>query len=194
MSVTRSATNPSAAPPSLCASFLPVVLILLTAGCQTISPDWSKNWLGFSSTRLKESKCAVPARMAIMWAPAVLNQGGEVPTRGFGGRVYFYDSKNSPISVEGQLVVYAYNNDKPNVDSRVPDKKFAYTPEQFTKHYAPTELGALYSLWIPWDAAGQPQAVISLVPIFTSSSVELVMVQPSRNLLPVPHIPATTSS
>ena len=45
-----------------------------------------------------------------------------------------------PISVEGQLVVFAYNNDKPNPDSKVPDRKFAFTPEQFTQHYTPSEL------------------------------------------------------
>jgi hypothetical protein len=182
------------APLRLCVSFIFSALILASAGCQTLTPDWSKNWLGFGSPRLKESKYSVPARLAILWSPAVLNQAGQVPTRGFGGRVYFYDSKNQPIAVEGQLVVYAYNNDKPNLDSKVPDRKFAYTPEQFTNHYTPTELGASYSIWIPWDAAGQPQAEISLVPIFTSSSGALVMGQPSRNLLPGPTTPPSSSN
>jgi hypothetical protein len=163
------------APLRLCVSFICAALILASAGCQTLTPDWSKNWLGFGSPRLKESKYAVPARMAIMWSPAILNQAGESPTRGFGGRTYFYDAKNQPIAVEGQLVVYAYNNDKPNQNSKVPDRKFAFTPEQFTKHYSPTELGASYSIWIPWDAVGQPQTDISLAPIFTSSSGALVM-------------------
>ena len=160
-------------------------------GCQTLKPDWAKSWFG--NHKLQESKYAVPARMAILWSPAVLNQAGQVPTRGFGGRVYLYDSKNSPVAVEGQLVVYAYHNDKPNPDSKVPDRKFAFTPEQFTSHYTPTELGASYSIWIPWDAAGQPQAEISLVPIFTSSSGALVMGQPSRNLLPGPKTQETKS-
>src|SRR5262245_43738609 len=160
-------------------------LALLTApGCQSLMPDWSKYSFGFNTPRVQESKFAVPARMAVLWSPAVLNQAGQTPTRGFGGRVYFYDSKNTPITVEGQLVVYAYNNDKPNQDSKVPDRKFAFTPEQFTKHYTPTELGASYSIWIPWDAVGGVQTEISLVPVFNSSSGALVMGQPSRNLLP----------
>jgi hypothetical protein len=175
--------------------FLLVAAISISSsGCKTLTPDWSKNWLGFgSSTRLQESKYAVPARMAVLWSPAVLNQAGQTPTRGFGGRVYFYDSKNRPIAVEGQLVVYAYNNDKPNPESKVPDRKFAFTPEQFTTHYTPTELGASYSIWIPWDAVGQRQFEISLVPIFTSTSGALVMGQSSRNLLPGPSTPNTQS-
>jgi hypothetical protein len=35
------------------------------------------------------------------------------------------------------LVVYAYHNDVPKPDSKVPDRKFAFTPEQFTYHYSP---------------------------------------------------------
>jgi hypothetical protein len=159
-------------------------------GCQTITP---KNWNIFGGPKIKDSKYAVPARIAIMWSPAILNQAGKIPTRGFGGRVYFYDAKNTPVPVEGQLVIYAYNNDKPNPDSKVPDRKYAFTPEQFASHYMPTELGASYSIWVPWDEAGQPQAEISLVPVFTSTSGALVMGQPSRNLLPGPKSPEPTS-
>lgn len=162
-------------------------LVVLASGCQAVKPTWPTNLFNWgNSPRVQESKFAVPARMAIMWSPAMLNQAGQQATRGFGGRIYFYDAKNNPVSVEGQLVIYAYNNDNPHVDSRVPDKKFAFTPEQFTQHYTPTDLGASYSIWIPWDAIGQPQADISLVPIFTATNGALVMGQSSRNLLPGP--------
>jgi hypothetical protein len=167
------------------------LITVACTGCQTTSPS---TWNPFaSSPKVQESKYPVPARMAVMWSPAVLNQSGSPPTRGFGGRVYFYDAKNNPIAVEGQLVVYAYHNDKPNPESQVPDRKFVFTPEQFTKHYTPTELGASYSIWVPWDPAGQPQAEISLVPIFTASSGALVMGQASRNLLPGPATPEQKS-
>jgi hypothetical protein len=167
------------------------ILAFTLVGCQSVSP--SSSWNPFAATRLQESKYGVPARMAVMWSPAIYNQAGQAPTRGFGGRVYFYDAKNSAIPVEGQLVVFAYNNDQPKPNSKVPDRKYAFTPEQFTQHYTPSELGASYSIWIPWDAAGQPQAEISLVPIFTASSGALVMGQPSRNLLPGPTTPQQTS-
>src|SRR5262245_46674449 len=169
------------------------VLLVATACSQSVAADW-KSWLSFGQPRIKESKYPPPARMAILWSPALYNEAGKTPTRGFGGRIYFYDAKNKPIAVEGQLVVYAYVNDKPSIDSRVPDRKYAFTPEQFTQHYSPTEMGASYSIWIPWDPVGQPQADISLVPLFTSSSGALVMGQPSRNMLPGPNTPQTISS
>ena len=124
----------------------------------------------------------------------MFNEAGKTPIRGLGGRIYFYDSKNKAIAVEGQLAVYAYDNSKPGGESKVPDRKYCFAPEQFTNHYSPTEMGASYSIWLPWDEVGKPQADISLVPIFTSSSGALVMGQTSRNMVPGPNTPATTSS
>ena len=174
--------------------FLATLLLVTSIGGQLNADDW-KSWLGFGQPRIKESKYAVPARLAVLWSPAMLNEAGKAPVRGFGGRIYFYDSKNKAISVEGQLVVYAYDNNKPGGgDSKVPDRKFCFTPEQFTRHYSPTEMGASYSIWLPWDEIGKPQADISLVPIFTSSSGALVMGQSSRATLPGPNTPPTTSS
>src|SRR5262245_6439845 len=90
---------------------LATVVALAAAGCQTM-PDGTKSW-GFGQPKVQESKYAVPTKMAVIWAPAVLNQPGQVPTRGFGGRVYFYDASNSPVAVEGQLVVYGYDDTVP---------------------------------------------------------------------------------
>src|SRR5687768_1742610 len=103
---------------------LATLLTLSLVGCQSITPPSS--WNPFATSKVQSSKYGVPARMAVMWSPAIYNQAGQVPTRGFGGRVYFYDAKNSAIPVEGQLVVYAYHNDKPHADSKAPDRKYAF--------------------------------------------------------------------
>jgi hypothetical protein len=167
------------------------LVALASSGCQTMKPDWGKLWWGGppSPPKLQESKYPTPIKIAIIWSPAVLNQVGESSTRGFGGRIYFYDAKNRPVPVEGQLVVYAYNDDQPGNENRPPERKFAFTPEQFTTHYSPTELGASYSIWIPWDRIGSSQAQISLIPIFTASSGQLVIGETSHNLLPGPSAP-----
>lgn len=160
---------------------------LLFAGCQTLqTPDWAKSWLPESKPKLVESKYSRPARIAVLWSPAMLNNPGNKPTRGFGGRIYFYDAKDTAVPVEGQLVVYAYNNSSPHSDGKTPDRKYAFTPEQFTQHFSPTELGASYSVWIPWDEVGNAQQEISLVPIFTASNGQLIVGQPSKTLLPGP--------
>jgi hypothetical protein len=163
--------------------------ILACNGCQALAPSGAKNWFGWSSPKAKESEYVTPVRMAAVWTPAVLNQAGQQPTRGLGGRLYFYDAANRPVPVEGQLVVYAYNDSKPGADGKTPDAKYAFTPEQFTTHYTPSDLGASYSIWIPWDQVGQPRMEVTLVPIFTASSGQLVMGQSSRNLLAGPAAP-----
>jgi len=173
------------------------LLFLLTwviaAACcgQAARADWPKFWPTSSKAppKLKESKYPTPAKIAVIWSPAVLNRTGQHSTRGFGGRIYFYSSKNEPVPVEGQLVVYAYNDAVAGGENRAADRKFAFTPEQFTQHYAPTELGASYSVWIPWDAIGGPQAQVSLIPIFTSATGQLIIGESSHNLLPGPTAP-----
>lgn len=177
----------------LCVRFVGIALVVAATGCQSLKPDWSKLWWGGTPppSKLQESKYPTPIKIAVIWSAAVLNQVGESSTRGFGGRIYFYDAKNRPIPVEGQLVVYAYNDDHPGNENRPPERKFAFTPEQFTTHYSPTELGASYSIWIPWDRIGSAQAQISLIPIFTSSSGQLVIGETSHNLLPGPTAPSS---
>jgi hypothetical protein len=167
--------------------FTVVAMTLLgLGGCKTFTaPDWTKGWME-SKPEVKESAYAKPVRLAVMWSPAMLNSEGKKPTRGFGGRIYFYDAANKAIPVEGQLVVFAYNDKKPGGDSKSPDRKYAFTPEQFTQHYSPTELGASYSVWIPWDEVGGEQVEVSLVPVFTATSGQLVVGQSSKNLLPGP--------
>ena len=154
-------------------------------GCQSLSLNGAKNWFGLAP-KVKETEFGTPVKVSTMWTPAVLNRVGQAPTRGFGGRLYFYDANNKPIPVEGQLVVYAYNDGQRAASHQTPDAKYAFTPEQFTTHYSATDLGASYSIWIPWDQVGSPQMEISLVPIFTASSGQLVIGQSSRCLLAGP--------
>jgi hypothetical protein len=159
------------------------VAALHSCGCQTLSTP--KNWFGLAP-KVKETEFGTPVKVSTMWTPAVLNRVGQPPTRGFGGRLYFYDANNKPIPVEGQLVVYAYNDSRPGSNHQTPDAKYAFTPEQFTTHYSATDLGASYSIWIPWDQVGNTQTEVSLVPIFTSSGGQLVIGQSSRCLLAGP--------
>jgi len=164
---------------------------VLLAGCATLGKP-SKG-TGDPLSGMKKRATGVPVKMAAIWSPAVLNRPGEPPMRGFGGRLYFYDAENRPVAVEGQLMVYAYDDSNPYSNGKTADRKFAFTPEQFAQHYSPTELGDSYSIWIPWDAVGQPQVEVSLVPILTTTSGQLVMGQPSRALLPGPRTPPTVS-
>ncbi len=113
-----------------------------------------------------------PARMATTWTPDTLLQSGRTPTRGFGGRLFFYDEKTRAVPVEGELTVHAFS--EPTDGSQGEVKRYVFTAEQFTSHFSQTDLGASYSIWIPWDAIGGNQQRITLVPSFKSASGKIV--------------------
>lgn len=160
-------------------------VLFSTTGCKSLALPTSLPW---SKSKLVESKHAAPTRMVAIWSDDVITQPGKPTVRGFGGRLYFYNEVNSAIEVEGQLVVYAYDDAKkrsqPQGSSQVPDRKFVFTVEQFKGHHSETDLGHSYSVWIPWDDAFGESKEISLLPVFTSSVGQVVMGQQSANLLP----------
>ena len=123
-----------------------------------------------------------PVKVAATWTPDTLVQTGRTPTRGFGGRVFFYDEKSRPVPVDGTLVIHGFDDGADSQEKRV--KRFEFTPEQFTRHFSQSDLGASYSVWIPWDAIGGPQRRISLVTSFRTSQGQTVQGVPVTVLLP----------
>ncbi len=138
-------------------------------------------WIGDKEKEVPEPY-PNPAKIAATWTPDTLVQTGRTPTRGFGGRVFFYDEKSRPVPVDGSLIVHGFDDNAPDAASRV--KRFEFTPEQFTRHFSQTDLGASYSVWIPWDAVGGEQRRISLVTSFRTAEGKLVQGIPATVLLP----------
>lgn len=159
------------------------VTVLAFVGCKT--PEMLAKHLPWTDDKkIVESKFEKPQRLVVIWTAAIYSEAGKPPMRGFGGRIYFYNAENKAISVDGQLVVYGYDENRVSSETRTPDRRFAYTPEQFKKHFSETELGASYSVWIPWEAVGGPNMEISLLPIFTGTAGHVVVGQQSKNNLP----------
>ena len=123
-----------------------------------------------------------PTKLAATWTPDTLIQTGRTPTRGFGGRLFFYDEKSRPVPVEGTLVVHGFDENAPDPKKSV--KRFEFTPEQFTKHFSQGDLGASYSIWIPWDAVGGERKRISLVASFKTGEGRPVQGIPASVMLP----------
>jgi len=165
---------------------LVALLALSATGCQSFGgKSLTKLWPSEdASKKVTKSKFQQPSRMVVLWSPAMFNQPGAQPTRGFGGRIYFYNTKDEVIPVEGQLVVYGYNDTVAAPGKTTPDKTFVFRPEQLTKHFTPTQLGASYSVWVPWDAVGGEESEISLLPIFTSAEGQVCMGQQAQQNLP----------
>jgi hypothetical protein len=117
-----------------------------------------------------------PQRLAVIWSPDVMTMPGKPAARGFGGRIYFYNEKSVPVPVKGELIVYGYEEITAGNEEKksAPDKKFKFEKEQFAERFSKTDLGASYSVWIPWDDAGGPIKRITLIPIFKMEDGNLV--------------------
>ncbi len=115
----------------------------------------------------KKPEVKVPARIAATWTNAVRQQPGKASQRGFGGRLYFYHSKDSePVAVDGQLVVYAFDETGRKPTDNKPSRRFVFPPEQFAKHLSESEFGVSYSVWLPWGDVAGPSADVSLIARF----------------------------
>ncbi len=147
--------------------------MLLSSGCTTIPAMGSiSKKMPWSKNKEKPKPHPNPARMAVTWTPDTLVQTGRAPTRGFGGRLFFYDEKTKPVSVDGDLTVHAFAESANGEQGEV--KRYHFTAEQFAHHFSQTDIGASYSVWIPWDAVGGEQIRVSLVPSFRAANGKLV--------------------
>ena len=99
------------------------------------------------------------------WEPAVSND--ENPNRGFGGRVYFYDSDNRPVKAKGTVVVYAFDEEGRASWDAKPNEGYVFDSQTLNSKgvYSKSKLGHSYSLWIPIDKARpeNPSRKISLI-------------------------------
>ncbi len=158
---------------SLIALAIIAALLIPTIGCVGSGPKFASDWkMPWSKKDKKPEPYPNPAKMAVTWTPDTLMQSGRTPTRGFGGRLFFYDEKIRAVPVEGELTVHAFAE---NPDGSVGEvKRYHFTAEQFTQHFSQSDLGASYSIWIPWDAVGGDQMRVSLVPSFRTAKGNLV--------------------
>lgn len=163
-----------------------LAVIATSCGCETFDLT-PKKWPWSKDDKDRKSEYQDPTRMVAIWTDTVRYSAGGQPTRGFGGRLYFYNDHGQAIPVEGQLAVYVYDDTdhEGEVDhNRPPDKRYAFTKEQFTQHFSKSDLGASYSIWIPWDAAGGERKMLSILPVFTSADNRVLNGQQSANMLP----------
>ncbi len=172
-----------------CALTAFICSMVFFTGCQTFtsSKPSSKSSKKSSWFKFGKKDYQTPQSLAVIWKEDVIYVPGKAPTRGFGGRIYFYNEKWQAVPVDGELVVYGYDENKrrsnPMSDLQ-PDKKFKFTAEQFTQHFSETQLGASYNVWIPWDdAAGEPKK-ITLIPTFVTKDGGVVRGDPNTQYLP----------
>ena len=162
-------------------------LTLFGSGCSVFgNKPKSAADQSWSISKLWQKDYQKPNTISVIWSPDVLTLTGKPPTRGFGGRVFFYNDRTQAIPVEGDLIVHGYRGDPMLGESEQvkADKTFRFTAEQLTGHFSPSELGASYSVWIPWDAADGLRQEITLIPTFKGLDGLIVQGAPAKLFLP----------
>jgi hypothetical protein len=144
---------------------------LLATGCQSMpSPIETKiPWLD-----QEEEALAPPERIITVWTDTIYQQPGRPPTRGFGGRVYFYGRQGDVVPVTGKLTIYAYDDTGMELSADRPTRKYVFTEEQLARYRSESEIGASYNIWIPWDPVGGEEKHINLFPVFHDESGKIV--------------------
>lgn len=165
-----------------------LMLMTVTSGCAswTSNKPKDKNSM-WSRMQFWKKPYQKPQKMAAIWTHDILTMTAKPPTRGFGGRIYFYNDKSQAIPVDGELIVHGYeetSTPRADLEKTKADKTFMFTAEQFTEHFSSSELGASYSVWIPWDAADGMQKQITLIPTFKGTDGSLVQGEPAKLILP----------
>jgi hypothetical protein len=181
--------------------------LLLAAGCGLLAAlgcaangdgwrfaqGWSKPHMPWSAD--DEDEPQRPERLVATWTDATHSRPGEPPQRGFGGRiVFFQENSETPVRVDGQLVVYAYDETERQEHDVAPTRRYIFPAEQFVKHESASQLGPSYSVWLPWDQVGGPSRKVSLIARFEPREGGLVLSEQTHHFLPGPDLgPAETS-
>ena len=175
--------------------------VLTTTGCSNISEMKPSKMFSLDSTWPFKDKDkpheGKPVRMVCTWSDTVMTQPGVKPQRGFGGRIMFYEKEEKkPILVDGQLVVYAFDETGRAPTDNKPTRRYVFPAEQIPLHMSKSELGASYSFWLPWDEAGGPRTEIGLICRFEPKGGAVVTSEQTKQRLPgtEPVIAATDGS
>lgn len=133
-----------------------------------------------------EPKPQTPDRVLAVWTDTTLNQPGKSAVRGFGGRIMFFASGNEDkaVPVEGSVIVYAFDDQRPDPQQTTPEKKFMFPAKNLAIHQSDSSLGPSYSFWLPWDNAGGPQRRLSLLTRFEDASGKIVLSKAANVTLP----------
>ena len=170
-------------------SLLPTCLVILTflgTGCTSLQPSSLKlSSLAWWDREPDKPEPQIPDRLVTTWVDTVKHTPGQKSERGFGGRILFFSKESSEaVAVEGQLVVYAYDESEGDPSRVEPTRRFIFPAEQFEKHQSESRLGPSYSVWLPWDKVGGPMKNVSLITRFEPKGAPLIVGEPTSHLLP----------
>lgn len=146
---------------------------------------WDVRRAAFWNKEEEKPAPQTPSRLVATWTETVLNKAGQKPLRGFGGRIAFFsNTSDDPVRVDGQLVVYAFDETSRPDHETHPSRKYVFPADEVLRHESDSKIGPAYSFWLPWDEVGGPQRNISLIARFEPRGGAFVMGEQTRHFLP----------
>lgn len=178
----------------LCAKSLSLLLcaftLAATPGCTMLNSTWDEMASWNDKVPWKDSdeddEVKIPSRITVVWTDSVMSRPGVQPQRGFGGRLMFYENHDEdPIKVDGQLVIYMFDETDRDPENCVPERRIIITADQFKNHYSKSSVGHSYSVWAPWGDVGGHRKQISMVARFEpTDGGGSIMSELTKQLLP----------
>jgi len=177
--------------PAIIYSSYLIAALIASAGCSTgksASGKYAKSWdirraIGMQTD--ESTPPQVPTRLISTWEDTVLSKQGQKPQRGFGGRLVFFNRESDEaIRVDGQLIVYAFDEADAELKNTQPTRRYVFPREQFARHESPSQIGPAYSVWLPWSELGGEQKNVSLIARFEPNKGPLIAGEQTKHLLP----------
>ena len=169
--------------PSSTRKFLGLMLltgIVLATGCSQFDMSRRIPWRSDTSDKSRQAN-----KILATWTDAVSHNPARPPQRGVGGRLMFFEAENDkPVKVEGDLVVYAFDEEGRSPSNTKPDRKYVFPAETLEHHYSKSKIGHSYSVWLPWDEVGGRQKDIGLVARLVPKEGSPVVSPQSKIVLP----------
>jgi hypothetical protein len=154
--------------------------LVLATGCSQFDMSRRIPWRSDTSDDPRQAN-----KMLATWTDAVSHNPARPPQRGFGGRLMFFEAQSDkPVKVEGDLVVYAFDEEGRDPSNNKPDRKFVFPAETLESLYSESKIGHSYSVWIPWDETGGPRKEIGLIARLVPKQGPPVVSPQSKIILP----------
>ena len=131
-------------------------LLLTTVGCATLN-------LTNMDLRSRKATARNPVlRVVCLWEPAEGRDPKGVPCQGFAGQILFLTNTSLPVSIEGAVRVYQFDDQGTAEEQAKPMHTFDFDSGAWARHYSYGTLGPAYNVFIPYMRRGVYDATCAL--------------------------------
>jgi len=131
-------------------------LLLTAVGCATLN-------LPNVDLRSRKATARNPAvRVVCLWEPAEGRDPNGVPCTGFAGQILFLTNTSLPVSVDGDVRIYLFDNHGKPEEQTKPLHQFDFDSGSWSRHYTYGTLGPAYNVFVPYMRHGVYDATCAL--------------------------------